>query len=274
MRTELVQTRTTNVPGAQLRYLTRGSGPLLLLIAGGHGDATKTEAMAAHLSDTYTVLTYDRRGLSGSTTDEPARTLAAHTEDASRLLAAVTTEPAHVYGTSFGALIALGLAARHPDQVDVVVAHEPGATNLLPEPERLAAIEDLRAVEEAFAADGTDAALRGFAERFDIDPSDGELDVEHSAPRPEQQGNFEFFATHDLPALREHVLDLGELRGSSARLVAAVGASSGHLWPHACGRLLAEGLGIACETFPGGHNGYVFRPRETAERLREVLAVS
>ena len=262
---------TITVPGGRLRYFTRGSGPVLLLIAGGHGDASKSDALGNHLADTYTVLTYDRRGLSGSTTDAPAGSLATHAEDASRVLATVTGEPAYVYGTSFGGLVALTLASRHPEQVRAVVAHEPGALSLLAGAERAAAVDDLLAVEEAFGSDGVEAALRTFAETFDIDPADREPDVELSPQSPQQLANMEFFIRHDLPAMLSHLLELSDLRDSAVHVVPAVGASSAHLWPHHCGRLLAERLGLPYETFPGGHNGYVFRPRETADRLREVL---
>ena len=50
MRTEILESSTT-VPGGRLRFLTRGSGPLLLLVAGGHGDATKSAALAGHLAE-------------------------------------------------------------------------------------------------------------------------------------------------------------------------------------------------------------------------------
>ena len=64
--------------------------------------------------------------------------------------AEVTVEPAYVYGTSLGGLIVLALASRHPEQVAVVVAHEPGAVSLLPTAEREVAIGELLAVEQAF----------------------------------------------------------------------------------------------------------------------------
>ncbi|WP_182902321.1 alpha/beta fold hydrolase [Microbispora sp. H10830] len=261
------------VPGARLRHFVRGSGPLLLLVAGGHGDAAVNEALASHLAGRYTVLTYDRRGLSGSTNDDPGLTLATHADDISHLLSALTAEPAHVYGSSIGALISLELTTRHPGQVGVVVAHEPPVTQLLPEPERALAIEDLLAAEETFKAEGAFPALRRFAKFAGIDPTDREPDVETRVPGPEQLPNLEFFLTYDAPALRTHALDLTALKNSPARVVPAVGENSGHIWAHRCGRLLAEELGIACETFPGGHNGYVFRPRATAERLHRVLDV-
>ncbi|QIG44141.1 alpha/beta hydrolase [Nocardioides anomalus] len=269
--THQVQPSTVKAPGSRLRYFTRGDGPVLLLIAGGHGDASKTDALAAHLADSHTVVTYDRRGLSGSTTGAPARSISVHADDASRILAAVTAQPAHVYGTSFGGAIALALAAAHPAQVAAAIVHEPAAMTLLPDVERAVATQDLLTVERAFAADGVGAALREFATFADIDPTDREADVIPSAPTSQQLANMAFFVTHDLPALRNHVVELGELRNATTRLVPAVGANSGHIWPHACGVRLAEGLGVAPEILPGGHNGYVFRPRETAHRLREVL---
>jgi pimeloyl-ACP methyl ester carboxylesterase len=258
-------------PGTRLRHFVRGSGPLLVLVAGGHGDAAVNDALASHLADRYTVLTYDRRGLSGSTTDEPARTLVTHADDLSRLLAATTTEPALVYGTSVGALIALEFTARHPAQVDVLVAHEPPAIQLLPQSQRALAIRDLRETEEAFTSAGHFPALDRFAKLADIDPTDCEPGVRLPAPGPQQLSNFEVLVTYDLPSIRHHTLDLAALKDSPARIVPGAGASSAHIWPHACARLLADELGVPCETFPGGHNGYRFHPRGTAQRLHQVL---
>ncbi|MFG2825269.1 alpha/beta fold hydrolase [Kitasatospora sp. NPDC048365] len=260
------------VPGARLRHFVRGSGPVLVLVAGGHGDATATEALADRLADRYTVLTYDRRGLSRSTADRPGASPATHADDLSRLLAAHTAEPAHVYGSSLGALIGLELTVRHPGQVRTLVAHEPPATQVLPEPERAAALRDLRSAEEAFAADGTAPALRRFAELVGIDPSDREPEVELRAPGPQQRANAAFLLTHDTPATRAHRLDLAALAASPARIVPAAGEDSARYWPHRCAVLLAERLGTACEPFPGGHNAYVYRPRATAERLHCVLS--
>ncbi|RMI45500.1 alpha/beta hydrolase [Actinomadura harenae] len=260
-----------DVPGARLRHFVRGSGPLLVLIAGGPGDASMNEALASHLEDRYTVLTYDRRGLSGSTTDEPEVTPATHADDLSHLLSAHTSEPAHVFGSSLGGLISLELAVRHPEQVGVVIAHEAPVTRLLPEPERVAAIQDFLGAEEVFQAEGVMAGLRRSATFLDIDPTDREPDVEPAAWGPDMLRNAEFLLTYDTPAIRAHVLDLAELKGSPARVVPAAGESSRHIWPHKCARLLAEELGTTCEMLPGGHNGYAFRPRATAERIHQVL---
>jgi hypothetical protein len=45
----LVNEKTLRAPGADLFYRTEGSGPLLLLIQGGPGDADGTHGIAGHL---------------------------------------------------------------------------------------------------------------------------------------------------------------------------------------------------------------------------------
>ena len=124
------------VPGATLHYKVRGNGPLLLLLQGGDGDADAAYALAGHLAGDYTVLSYDRRGLSRSPVSDPAAPvgMAVHSEDASRLLAAVGSEPALVFSVSLGAVLGLDLISRHPEQVRLLVAHEPPATGCCPSP--------------------------------------------------------------------------------------------------------------------------------------------
>ena len=57
---------TLQVPGANIHYQVRGSGPIILLVHGGGGDADKFHHVANHLANWYTVVTYDRRGHSRS----------------------------------------------------------------------------------------------------------------------------------------------------------------------------------------------------------------
>jgi hypothetical protein len=53
---------TLNLPGANLYYEIRGSGPVLLLMPGGPADATAFRSIAGQLAPHYTVVTYDPRG--------------------------------------------------------------------------------------------------------------------------------------------------------------------------------------------------------------------
>jgi pimeloyl-ACP methyl ester carboxylesterase len=72
--------KTLRVAGATVFYRVLGSGPLLLILSGGHGDADTSEGLCNQLSDRYRIVTYDRRGLSRSKieTSDQNLTLATH----------------------------------------------------------------------------------------------------------------------------------------------------------------------------------------------------
>src|SRR2546423_13572123 len=118
------------VPGATLYYEVRGSGPVLLMMPGGPADAGAFRNIAEPLAAHYTVVTYDPRGLSHSTLDGPLqdeRIVEIFADDVHRLLSAAAKEPAHVFGSSGGAVIGPELAARHPEQVRALVWPAPPA---------------------------------------------------------------------------------------------------------------------------------------------------
>jgi pimeloyl-ACP methyl ester carboxylesterase len=118
----------------QLSYRTVGDGPPLLLVHGGAEDAgvlaPQAAAFAAH---GRRVITYDRRGTGGSTREGwPDGGVARHADDAAALLRSLDAVPATVLGFSSGGVVALALAARHPDVVTEVIAWEPAALGMLP----------------------------------------------------------------------------------------------------------------------------------------------
>jgi pimeloyl-ACP methyl ester carboxylesterase len=203
MRT--TETGTLRVPGAALYYKKTGTGPLLLILQGGDGDAEGSNGIADHLADHYTVLTYDRRGLSRSRSDGAAEgsiRLETHTDDAHSLLAALTSDPTLVFGVSLGALLGLDLASRFSEQVRTLVSFEPPATQLLPDSERASAKRDHEEVEASFHREGITAAMKKFVAMAGLNFDDREPDVELPRPGPERAANLTFFLTHDAPAVR------------------------------------------------------------------------
>src|SRR5262245_38595439 len=106
-------------------YQVQGTGPLLLIAQSGEGDADRTVDLVAQLTDDYTVVTYDRRGLSRST-GTPG-TMQDHADDVHELLTTLTDEPVAMLGCSIGAVIGLHLAVRHPGRIHTLIAHEPVA---------------------------------------------------------------------------------------------------------------------------------------------------
>jgi pimeloyl-ACP methyl ester carboxylesterase len=79
-----MKAQTLQLSGTTLYYETRGSGPVLLLIAGGGTDAGIFEGLASFLAHDYTVITYDPRGNSRSPLDGPLvdQQIEVHSDDA------------------------------------------------------------------------------------------------------------------------------------------------------------------------------------------------
>lgn len=287
-------TNTLKVPGATLYYEVRGSGPVLLLICGGVYDAAGYADFAEHLADRYTVVTYDRRGNSRSPLDGPAerQSIQVHGDDAHRVLSAVgvtSDAPAHVFGNSSGAMIGLELAARHPEQVRTLVAHEPPLFELLDDRDRWRTL--MHDVEDAFAKDGPGAAsqvlgaglaMSGAAPTEDeggrmpggAEEPQGELPPEIAAMMARMEKNFEFFIGYEVPPFSRFVPDVAELRASSVRVVMAAGEASEGEPPYRGAFAVAERLGTKTEVFPGDHGGFGLHHQAFAAQLDDVLSGS
>jgi pimeloyl-ACP methyl ester carboxylesterase len=132
--------------------------------------------MGLHLSRSLT--TYDRRGLSRSTLDDPAQrlTVEAHADGVHRLLASLTDEPALMLGCSLGAVIGFHLALRHPGQVSTLIAHEPVAPRLLPDAERTLHEQELRETQEIYRSYGLPVVIKVVAKLLGINLADQEAE--------------------------------------------------------------------------------------------------
>ena len=126
------KTHTLDVPGAVLHYDVRSdeasTQPVLLIIGSPMG-AAGFGTLAGHFTD-RTVVTYDPRGADRSRrTDGAAETTPEeHADDLHRLILALDAGPVDIFASSGGAVNALALVARHPEQVRTLVAHEPPAS--------------------------------------------------------------------------------------------------------------------------------------------------
>jgi pimeloyl-ACP methyl ester carboxylesterase len=270
-----MKTDVLHVPGARLHYEVRGSGPVLLLICGGVYDAEGYAALADALADRYTVVTYDRRGNSRSPLTGPRgpQTVDEHADDAYRLLEVVGT-PASVFGNSSGGVIALALAARHPDTVATVVVHEPPLFTALPDRDHW--LDVMRSVGSAYVGGGAGAAFGVLntafaadtpprAERAGVGP---DADPQTAA---RQQANAETFIGYEVPGFAPYEADFPAL--AAARVVVAVGddQEGEPPWVRAA-RAVAARLGTEPVEFPGDHGGFGGPTAATfAERLDAVL---
>jgi pimeloyl-ACP methyl ester carboxylesterase len=283
---------TLKVPGANLYYEVRGSGPALLLICGGVYDAAGYAGLAQQLAGRYTVVTYDRRGNSRSPLDGPPehQRIEVHGDDAHRVLAAAGVtggEPAHVFGNSSGAMIGLELAARHPEQVRTLVAHEPPLFELLSDRDHWRTV--IQGVEDAFREEGPGPAMqvlaalemggggqedgRGRVPGGEQAPQ-GEPDPETMEMMARMEKNMEFFIGYEVPPFNKYVPDIAALQASSAQVVMAVGEASKGEPPYRAAFAVAERLGTQPVVFPGDHGGFGAQPEAFAARLHDVLTRS
>src|SRR5215510_385016 len=138
------KTYTLDVPGAVLHYDVRGPSqastePVLLIIGSPMG-ADGFTTLAGHFSD-RTVVTYDPRSAGRSKRTDGATETAVeeHADDLHRLIEALDAGPVDIFASSGGAVNALALAAKHPEQIRTLVAHEPPAAQELPDREPLLA---------------------------------------------------------------------------------------------------------------------------------------
>jgi len=276
-----INTATLAAPGGRLYYEVFGSGPVLLLIPGGPADAGVFADLAGFLADRYTVVAYDPRGNSRSVVDGPPQDqqLDVHGDDAARLLAAVGSQPAAVFGTSGGAQIGLNLAARHPRLVHTLVAHEAPALELLPDAaSQRAAMQE---VVDTYTRAGVGPGMRRFGEVIGISGGPGPVSRqlagggEITEPMPAGlgriMGNLDFFLGHGVGPISAYVPDIAALRAGPVRVVAGIGESSVGQLAYRCGAALAERLGADPVTFPGDHSGFTSQPEAFARALHAVL---
>ncbi|MGW0552279.1 alpha/beta fold hydrolase [Streptomyces altiplanensis] len=269
------------VNGATLHYEVRGQGPLVLLIPGGTGGAASFDGIADDLAAEYTVTTYDPRGMSRSTLDDPdaEQQVAEHADDAFRILELLSLgEPALVFGASSGAIVALHLLTAHPERVARVVAHEPPVVEVLPDAAEHRAL--IAHVQDTFRTQGLMPAMAVFAAglKKDGDTTEPKADLKlppQAAARAEQtMANLPYFVGRIVPSFMSYAPDIRRLEGLSDRLVIAGGQDSGGELPYRSAADLAERLGTELHHFPGGHIGLTTHPAEFGELLRKALRAS
>jgi pimeloyl-ACP methyl ester carboxylesterase len=107
-----------------LTHRIEGDGPPVVLLNGGMMTFPSWEAVAQPLRERYRLLRFDFRGQLLSppaTADTVPIDLAGHAADVEALLDRLGWESAHLIGASFGAEVALELAAGRPERVRSLV---------------------------------------------------------------------------------------------------------------------------------------------------------
>jgi pimeloyl-ACP methyl ester carboxylesterase len=282
------KTETLEVPTAVLTYDVRRNDdstlPALMMIGSPMG-AAGFETLAGHFDD-RTVITYDPRGADRSrrTDDATETTPDEHADDIHRVISEVGEGPIDLFATSGGAVNALALVAKHPDQLRVLVAHEPAIGQLLPDREQALAVS--RDIHETYLREGFGPAMAKFIALVSYKGEIPEDYLDQPAPDPAMFGlPTEDDGNRDDPLLGQNMMssthyqpDFEALGATSTRIVIAAGESSDGVMPQRSAIAVAERLGTPAVMFPGDHGGFfggeygqMGEPDAFAAKLREVL---
>jgi pimeloyl-ACP methyl ester carboxylesterase len=122
--------RVAHVNGIELHYTDTGDGSAVLLLHGGMGDLGSWPHQIRALSPRYRVVAYSRRRSHPNRNGDArvvyfANCIDEDIDDLLALQAELHAGPAHLLGTSYGALLALAVALRAPDKVTSLVLAEP-----------------------------------------------------------------------------------------------------------------------------------------------------
>jgi pimeloyl-ACP methyl ester carboxylesterase len=281
-------THTLEVQDAVLTYDVRrnesSTEPFLLMIGSPMG-AAGFDSLAEHFAD-RTVVTYDPRMSDRSKRTDGATqtTVEEQADDLHRLISALGAGPVDLFASSGGAVNALALVARHPEQVRTLVAHEPPSAALLPDAEyALAAARD---IHDTYMRSGMGPGMAKFlaltSHKGEI-PSDW---TDRPDPDPAMFGlPTEDDGSRDDPLMGQTILsvtsyqpDFDALSAASTQIIVVAGVESEGEMANRGAHAVAERLGKQLVTFPshhggflGGEYGWAGEPDAFAAKLHEVL---
>lgn len=163
------------INGTPIAFDVEGAGEAAVLVHGSWNQRQAWGFVVPRFADSFRVVTYDRRGHGESEGPPDAGTVHDDVADLASLIEALDAAPAYVAGNSFGACIALRLAADRPALVKKVVAHEPPFLDLLDaspdtKPTVQAIRDDLGEVRARLQAGDHAAAAEYFVEHVALGP--------------------------------------------------------------------------------------------------------
>lgn len=115
------EVKIARVAGLEIFYHERGQGPILLLIHGMFGDITDWDPVLAPLAKTYRVIAIDLPGFGGSSKPGVEYTADFFVSSLDAFFDHLEISQAVLAGNSFGGVICMMYALRHPSRVKGMV---------------------------------------------------------------------------------------------------------------------------------------------------------
>lgn len=131
--------------GIEIEYEIKGSGEPLVLIAGLGYSRWCWHRVVDGLAEHYQVITFDNRGVGGTTRTEGQYTAELLADDTAALLDGLGIKQANICGISMGGFIAQALTIRRPDLFKRLILMSTGfggPRQIPPPPEMIAKLKD------------------------------------------------------------------------------------------------------------------------------------
>ena len=256
-----------DIPVLAHRVSGSGTADPVLLMNGGMMTHVGWNQVASGLASSMPVIGFDFRGqlMSPGT---PPPSIDGHVPDVVALLDHLQVPRVHVVGTSFGAEVAVVLAASHPERVRSLSAITAGDRVT---PEMWAAAQPLREAARAAAAGGDGGVLLDLMMPSAFSPAYLTAQAGALALRRQQFAALPRAWFQGLDGLLGSLeqLDLRPLLGRITCPTLVVGAELDRTFPIEHSRALAAGIpGAQLEIVPGSGHALV---AEAPDRLLEIL---
>jgi pimeloyl-ACP methyl ester carboxylesterase len=260
--------------GVSLSYCEEGDGVPLVQVHGLGTGRRNFDLIRPHLARRLHVYDLDLPGYGESDPQEQPRSIDEFAEDVAEFIEALELGPAHVHGGSMGGMIALALAARHPELVDRLVitctsARADNSARMMYRTWRTAAKAGSEALAELTSLQGFS---RGFWDRPEGPATVGAFVTALSTTTPDEfLRDLTAIESVDLEDDIPHVRAPTLLLGADEDVITPLSASSSGIGMTDLERLIPN---ARLEVLEGcGHFITIERPEDTAARIADwVLA--
>jgi esterase len=246
----------------------------VLCIHGSWDDHRSWDGFVQALGGGVRVVRYDRRGHSASTAPPGQGRLREDVEDVAGLLDALGIDAAHVIGHSYGATIAIMLAARFPARVRSLMLHEPPVFALLAgdsqaEALRAEASDLMKQAADLLTRGETEPGARLFIERVAFGAGAWDT-LFGGAARAAILNNAQTWLDqfHDPERLSVDVRALADFHGA---ITMSTGTSTLPAYAEVVKRIAALLPAMRVSPVDGGHGAHISHPRCFADAFRRHM---
>ncbi|RYP77572.1 hypothetical protein DL769_003378 [Monosporascus sp. CRB-8-3] len=255
--------------GCDLHYWYQGMGPMIIFVPGGNGHGRQYNPIIEALSDRFTCVTFDRRGMTASKVDISKRlNPGQQARDIRAVIKAMGFDKSIVFGSSLGGILGYVLALDHPEIIEHLITHEPPLSSLLPN--HSAIFEWYLKIIEARDTKGWEAADAIFQQGL-VGYKEDERDGRPCA-HPERENSVNFFE-NELETVASYTPNLHRIKENGTSVGIMTGELSGDAFYALSTYEQAKILDCPRHDVPGYHQGFENRVEEFVPYFLNMLAV-